>query len=337
MGDERRSLSRRDVLRASAGGAAGLLTGLAGCSSLNPLSSSAIGRVPNDAESAFSIDVGAVMGDEGVTTLTNVYLDRQSEYDWYEGPTDYEEVLEEFDDEVGLEATQTDSLVGFSEYSDWGFVGSYYGYLFSGGWDQDDVLDAYEDQYPDADDDEYGAQVIYEPEDPDWQMALGVLGDNWYVMGMQDAVEDAIDVGRGEEDKIDQELRSGFKSTSDSPVRYVGEMGSWMTSGEVSGEDDTVDLEPLDEVDTVSGSVYKSGDTRGVENTFAAEDQNAAEDVLDVLEGYLALIESDQYTSEATEDVVGDIDLQQNGSDVVASYEKSVSDLEDLMEDTMEA
>lgn len=332
--------SRRSVLKAAAGlGGAGVLTTLAGCSSVESAigmgSSGGTGSVPEDAESVYTIEAGAIVGDEAVTTLADAYLEIRAEADWYEGPEDYEEALDQFEDETGLDATMAGTITAFSEYSDYGAVSQYSGTIFTGEWEQDDVVDAYEDNY-EADEEEYEGKTVYEPES-EYQSAMGILGNDRYVIGSLDAVEDVIDVDGGNEDGIDSELKSAFDSTRDAPIRYAGEGPSWVDTGEVEQNGESVDTEPLGDVEFVSGAVYKSGDAIGVETTMHAEDEEVAGDVVDVIEGYIAMIENDEYTAEIVKEEVGELEIEQDGSEAVITYEKAVSEIEDAIEEQSES
>jgi len=332
--------SRRSVLKAAAGlGGAGVLTTLAGCSSVENAigmgSGGGTGSVPEDAESVYTIEAGAIVEDEAVTTLADAYLEMRAEVDWYEGPEDYEEALDEFEDETGLDATMAGTITAFSEYSDYGVASEYAGMIFTGEWEQDDVVDAYEDNY-EADEEEYEGKTIYEP-DGEYQPAMAILGDNRYVVGRLDAVEDVIDVEGGDEDGLDSELQSAFDSTRDAPIRYAGEGPSWIDTGEVEQNGESVDTEPLDDVDFVSGAVYKSGEAIGVETTMHAEDEEVAADIVDVVEGIIAITENDEYTAEIIKEEVGEVGVERDGSNVVLTYQKDVSEIEDAIEEQSES
>ncbi|MEF8830334.1 MAG: twin-arginine translocation signal domain-containing protein [Halobacteriales archaeon] len=331
--------SRRDVLRtAGALGAAGLATSLAGCQQVQNMvgmGSNRTNQVPEDADSALFVDVGAVMDDDGVKTIANAYLDEISQSEYYEGPDDYEELKDRFEDEADLDPSEIQWQIGFSEYSDYGVTSEYGGSLFEANWAEDDVVDALEDNNDVSyDDDDHEGKTVYEPES-DYGSYLGVISGSKYVIGSQDAVEDAIDVAAAGGDKMDQELRDAYGSTRNAPVRYVGGMVPNLSeTTSVGGEE--LDVTPLSDVERVAGAVYKDGDKRGTENTMDVEDENDAEDVADVLDGYFALVSEGEYVSDIAKDVADEIEVEQNGSEVVVRYETTVSDVEDAIEESFE-
>lgn len=292
-------------------------------------------QVPEDADSALFVDVQAVMNDDGVKAVTNAYLDEISQNEYYEGPDDFEGAKEEFSDQADLDPSELQWQIGFSEYSDYGITSEYGGSVFEANWAEDDVVDAMEDNNDVSyDDDEHEGKTVYEPES-DYGSFLGVISDSRYVIGSQNAVEDAIDVAAAGGDKMDQELRDAYGSTRNAPVRYVGEMVPNLSETTYVG-DQEYDVTPLSDVERVAGSVYKDGDNRGTENTMLVDDEDDAEDVADVLEGYFALVSEGEYVSDVAKDIADEVEVEQNGTDVVVRYETTVSDVEDAIDEAFE-
>lgn len=327
--------SRRHVLKALAGaGAAGVTTALAGCSTVeNALGGSGgdVSTVPEDAESVVTVDVAAVIDDEAVQRVTDAYLELRAQAEWYEGPEDYEALLEEFEDETGLDATQATALTGFSEYSEYGLYSGYGGTIFTGQWDESEVVDAYEDGGT-ADEREYEGATVYEDPEYDQQPVLGVLGDGRYVMGYRDVVEDVIDVTAGEKDGLDSDLQSTYSSTRSAPIRYAGEMPSWVESGDVRQGGTTLDTSVLEGVDFVSGSVSKSDGNVSTETTMHAQDEETAEDVTDLVNGALVIVENGEGTDERVREEIDEIEVERDGDTVVLTYAKAVEEIEALIE-----
>lgn len=332
--------SRRDVLRTAAGiSATGLLTGLAGCSAvadnLPMVGENHLEYVPEDAKSVTYADVNAVLDDESVKRLSNVYIDEASKSEYYSGPEDYGEARESFEDETDLPPAEVNYQVSFSEYSEYGLAGQYYATIVDSDWAEDDVVDAYEENYGDQyEDEDYGEGTIYVPSN-EWSPHVGVVTDGTYAHGRRTAIEDVIDVERGEEDAIEDPVRSGYEGTRDAPVRFAGEMPPWI-EGDTSGPGgQEFSLEPFQNTEYVAGSVYESGSKRGAETTILAGDEDTAIDIEDVVSGYISVVSASEYTSKELETVLEDSTVERNGRKVVVGYEAEVDELESLLEDAM--
>jgi hypothetical protein len=339
--------SRRDVLRtAAAVGATGLVSGLAGCSTVAdnlPIGGETnVDLVPEDAESVTHVDVNAVLDDEATKRLMNAYIEKAKESDYYDGPDDYEEAREDWEDETELPTSAVKNQVSFSEYSEYGVVGEYYGTIVEADWPEDEVVSNYEEnQEIEYDDDDYEDYTIYVPEEsPEYRTPpiIGVISDGTYVTGPESAVEDVIDVDRGEEDALEDPLKSGFEDTRNAPVRYVGEMPPFVQQeDEFTGpEGEVYSLEAVQDAEYASGSVYKSGDTRGTEMTIRASDENDAQDIEDLVSGYISVVRGQEDVSSELKTILEETTVERNGKDVTVSYEASVDRLEELLEEAME-
>jgi hypothetical protein len=323
-------------------GATGVLSGLAGCSAVaDRLPVGGGGQhlefVPEDAESVTYVDASAVLNDDATKRLMNAYIDEASSSDYYDGPEDYEEAREQFEDETDLPPSEVDYQVSFSEYSDYGMVGEYYGTIASASWDEDAVVDAYEKNYGVTyTDDEYEGHTVYVA-DSEYVPQIGVLEDGLYVTGPIPAIEDVIDVKRGEEDALEDPLKSGYTSTRSAPVRYVGEMPpSVQQQDEFTGPEGKVySLEAIQDAEYASGSVYKNGNKRGTRTTIRAADEADAKDIEDLTSGYISVLEGQEGMDEEAEEILGNVTVERNGRDVVVSYEATVERLEELLDEAM--
>jgi hypothetical protein len=323
-------------------GATGVLSGLAGCSQVAdrlPVGGGGgqVRFVPEDAESVTYVDASAMLNDDATKRLMNAYIDEASSSDYYDGPEDYEEAREQFEDETDLPPSEVDYQVSFSEYSDYGLVEEYYGTIASANWDEDEVVAAYEDNYGiEYDDDDYEDYTVYVA-DSEYVPQIGVLEEGLYVTGPIPAIEDVIDVKRGEEDALDDPLKSGYTSTRDAPMRYVGEMPpSVQQQDEFTGpEGEVYSLEAIQDAEYAAGSVYKSGDERGTRTTIRADDEADAKDIEDLMSGYISVLEGQEGMDEEAEEILGNITVERNGRDVVVSYEATIERLEELLEEAM--
>jgi hypothetical protein len=346
---EGNTTSRRDVLRTGAAlSGLAVTASLSGCSAINSLIGGGTGtgqvkKLPEDTEMAVSIDIDAILEDDGTKDIVNASIEAQaaqaeeSYYGEYNGPEDFDDALSQFEDEYDLDPKEVDLGTMFFEYNEYGSADSEYaGFVFKSGWSEDDIVDAIEEGGSELDEDEHNGKTVYESESDYNPTYLGVLGDNQYVVGSEDAVEDVIDVRTDGGDKMDEELRNGFTSTKGSaPFRFVSEIPDDTFPDEYGYGDDAVDVEGFDEAIWVAGSVYTDGDTRGVDVTIKADEEGAAEDMGDTIDAFLTF-GADQIPDDDLADEVDAIEVEQNGKKVTINYETTVDDITGMIEDAYE-
>jgi hypothetical protein len=338
--------SRRDVLRAGAGLlTAGALGASAGCTQVQEavpgLGGGGSGRAkqaPEDSQAVGYVDVQATLNSKATTEVVNAYLGVASQSEYYEGPEDYEEALETAEDESDLDPSGLQWAVGFGDYSS---DEPYGGVLFNSNWAEDDVVDAIEETGSDLDDDEYEGQTIYVPQGEYATGSMGVLGNGKFVVGSENAVEDTIDVSKGNEDPIEQELAGAFNSTQNSGlVRFAGEVpDDTIPDSYPPRGDDSIDLSAFQDVPYAGGSLYtkSGGDTVGMEMTMQAEDNSHAEDLKEQTEALITLAENREGTPSDAEDILSEITVQiRNNTNVAISYEAPLDDVVDSIEGTAE-
>lgn len=321
-------LTRRDVLRTGAGvSAVAALGGLAGCSGLTGggggESEGGVQGLPEDAGAAAVIDAEAVRTDDATAALVNAFLDVQAEREYYDGPENYEAVLDEFENETGLDPEGASTLTPFfgwgGEYSP--VDGEFAAARFEADWSAEDVVDSLEENGGSYSDEAYADGTLYEP-DEEYRSYLGVLGDGRYVVGTEDAVTDTLDVEAGEADAIPETLQSAYAETRTAPVRFVSGVPEDEVPESAGGQFDT---SVFRNVESVAGSVYADGDTRGIETTLAAGSESDAEDIADIIDGGLTVVEQDAPEAVAAE--LDAVEVTQDGTGVTVSYEATVDEL----------
>jgi hypothetical protein len=300
-------------------------------------SSSALASVPDGVTLALTVDAEAVRNDDATKTLVNAWFEGRTEGTSRDDrPENYDDLLARFEDDFGLDPTAVSSLTPFFN------GGSFYGFGASGGaavvaadWSAEDITDSLSDSMGNSyEEDEHYGQPIYHPETDRYFGAaiwLGVLGDGEYVIGSEGAVRETIEVHLGEVESLDGRMQEAYGATRDAPVRFVLDLPLGLIPDEIERDDTTVQLEPLNEVATVAGSVYRDGNTRGVEVTMAADDTDTAENLVDTVEGYIAFAEEGT-EREALVEALNEVAVSRDGSDVVLRYESTVDDLADTVQ-----
>jgi hypothetical protein len=333
------SPSRRDLLRS--GAALTALTTLAGCSGLMDSlgedgSAGPLATVPDGVTLALTVDAEAVRDDDATKTLVNAWFEGRAEGTARDDrPESYDDLLSRFEDDFGLDPTAVSSFAPFFN------GGGFYGLGARGGaavvtadWSAEDITDSLSDSMGNSyEEDEHYGQPIYHPETDSFYGAgiwLGVLGDGEYVVGWEGAVRETIEVSLGEVESLDGRMQEAHAATRDAPIRFVLDIPLGLVPDEIERDDTTVQLEPLNEVATVAGAVYRDGNTRGVEVTMAADDTATAENLVDTVEGYLAFAEQGT-ERETMAEALDEVTVSRDGSDVVLRYESTVDDLADTV------
>jgi len=350
-----RERTRRGFLRL--GGAviaAGATGGLAGCGALGDgggdgggsSSTEALNVVPAEVTSVTYADVGGMIESDNVTTLLNTTLDLASEQATeegrdYEGPEDKEEFLDEMENESGLDPREMDEAIGFGKTPEVADGEAepveYAATWFTAGWTEDELVDAVEDDgegTPLGEPDSEEVPRIYPPEDDVSQTYLGVIAEGEYVVGREDAVEDAIDVSTGDMESVSGDLPDAYGSVQSGLLKAASTVPDDSVPEEgVGGDGVELDAELLQQVDGSGFSMYESGEDVGMEASVSLASEDAATDLRDILRGAIAGIE--QAVQE--EDLAAEVDALQNsverdGTTVSMSYENGTETVAELME-----
>lgn len=326
--------TRRETLQAGTG-LVGLaaLGGLAGCSGmLGESGGDELDDAPGDAGAAAYVDAEAVRTDDATEAVVNAWLGIQAEREFYDGPEDFQGMLDDFEEETGLDPSGLSSMTPFFAWSEEGFTPfdqEFYAFRFRAEWSEDEVVGSLEDSggasYEES---EHEGVTVYEP-DTEFSPQFAVLEEGTYLLGTADAVTATIDVREADGEAMDQSLRDAYANTRSGPVRFVSTIPERLVPE--SGPDAEVQFDILTDVEHVAGSIYADGDVRGIETTFATGDESTADDLSSVLDGFFTL-GSDEARNEALAGALGEIEVEQSGTDVVVTYEATVEDLVDLIE-----
>jgi len=329
-------IGRRKLLRSAAGLASvAALGSTAGCLDSVPFvggSSGAVNAVPDSSDALMYANVDTIREDEGVKTLTNTYLEQRASYGGGDELEDYEDVLELIEDEYDIDPAQVHEVTAFTEYGDQ-LASDYGGAIVKAELSAEEFKDAIEEwDNINFEESERSGSVVYEPEEEGGPW-VGTLGSNQVVIGTEDAVKDAMDVSNGDDDALGGDLKSAYDNARDAPVKFAADVPDPEDYSSLPEEDeggDSIDFGPIADVETLSGAVYKNGDARGLEVTLNATDNDAAEDVEEMLNDVKDEIEGS--VSGTAEDILDDISIERNGSSVTVSVEKTISELEDIIE-----
>ena len=332
--------SRRSILRAGGIAATTLAAGsLAGCvdslGNLGSAGSNPIDDVPPVADALFTVDMNTFLADDGVRTTYNAWLEARAKSEWYDGPTTLSGTLENFAQTEGFDLRDLSSLTAFFSFDGEGGLTSNdgTGYIFEGSWDEATVLGIVNHEYVTYTESTYNGHTIHEGDD-EYAATVGVIADGKYVLGGPDAVRGAIDVAEDDTDPLGGPVADAYRATDAGPVRFATSFREDWVPEEVAGREGPIDLSSVAAVETVGGSIYRRGNTRGLEVTLNAPDGTTATEIEDVLTGLLTLARHNVAAEEDSPDylleLIEDTSVERSGSTVTATVERTVSELETI-------
>ena len=332
--------SRRQLMKVSGAAlASALTTSIAGCTTVSDSlpsigSPSDMEKIPEDVDVVARGDVEATLEDDAVTTFVNRYLEIISQDEYYEGPEDKEDVLDEFEDETDLELQAADTAMGFSKYppEDQRDYDPYIGLWLETDWSEDDVVDSLEDQGLEFDETTHEDETLYEPDQEYQTLYMGSLGSGEYVLGTEDAVEEAIEVYVDETDSVDDDFADAFDETADEPFRFVGTVPEGrLPSDSVDVGGDSVNPQDYATVNYVAGTAYHDGDDVGVTVKLLTESESDATDVKQGIEGAISATKA-EVEDEDAEDALDSLEVSRDGAIVVVEAAKTVEEATELLE-----
>jgi len=209
--------------------------------------------------------------------------------------------------------------------------------VVSADWDEDELLDAIE-RNATVEADEYNDRPFYEVE-PDDEMSdtfyMAGLAEGTFSFGEEEAVRDTVDVAVGDADALSGELREELDRLEGDYVSFAMTTPDYDLGDEL-GDDPTapdLDLGAFDEINVVSGSYYTDGDSLGTSFNLRTATEEDAEDIESAIDGILFFAGTLTGEVEAIDDLLDEIDIEREDSTVVVSYETTVDDLIETMEE----
>lgn len=285
-----------------------------------------LGLVPGGADSVVFVNVDQATSDDQIRAVVDTYLELTPEE-----PDTMEDALADFENETGLDPDGLHQVTAFSRYDEDTGSGAteYSASILRTSWEEDDVVSAVEDDDGvSLRETSYRGVTVYEPENGELGTSsyLAVLGEETYVVGTQEAVEDVVDRDEGEGEAFEGELRDAFE---DSRTGYV-QFAFRFPEEQVPTEGQQLDTEKLRAISIVTGSYYVEADRLGVETTLYATGESEAQDVEDVMGGALALVRGTT-TNDELKTELRNVEVTRDGTVVTINYENSVESIQDLL------
>jgi hypothetical protein len=305
--------------------------------------------VPEDVDVVMYMDPG-VAEDETtadlVNGLINISKDQQGEF--YSGPDDYEAVMEQAESNSSLDIDDLNSVTVYGKYPDnaSSTVGmaqdSYVGVLVNSEWSEAEFMNEVENG-TDYEEDEYEGRTIYEQTSASaagTEGYIGVLGDGQYVIGTEDAVEDAIDVETGSMDPFSGDLRTAYDDTRSGENTYLKFAANFPEeetleqagTGVASSEQFTA----VTNIAAMSGSYYTDGDGIGMQMRLETGNEDDADDLAALVDGGVTTVKQSARTNE-TQRLLDEVEVSRDGTVVKMTFESPVDRIVGAWEAAIEA
>ncbi|QSG11991.1 Uncharacterized protein HSBGL_1574 [Halapricum desulfuricans] len=336
-----REYTRRDLMQKGVAGAGFVTLGsLAGCGSIgggngngNGNGSTAGDTVPAKAEAIVSMDVEAMLNDDDLRDVGDTVLEELQQFGQGEGnlPEDVDSAIEMAREEADLDPTGFRSGTLFMQVEGSGANEDYAGIVMETDWSEDDLIGFLESEGDsDLEESEYSGKTIYSGADTD-EGGMAVLSDGRYVIGPTAVLEDVIDVVNGDADAIGSELTDLYDMTTEGHVQFA----TVVPEGSLEDMDtEEIEIESLDQIEYVSGSVYKTDSAYGVETNMWAGD--AASQLKEDVEFAIDAATRLEDTSEALKSRLEDVRVESADQTVTVSYEEDIAQVKEAAQTYIE-
>ncbi|MFW6017864.1 MAG: hypothetical protein ACOCPX_03510 [Halapricum sp.] len=291
--------------------------------------------VPARAGAVVSMDVQAMLNDDDLRDMGDTVLQQlRTIDDSGDLPEDVDSAIEMAQQEADLDPTGFQQGLLFMELEQSDVDEEYVGIAMQTDWTESELVDSIESEGDESlQQSEYGGFPIYTSED-DEEGGLAVLSDGQYVLGTVEVLEGVIDVVNGDADPIAGELATLYDDTTAGHVAFA----TAVPEGALDEEDfqeDEVSLDNVDEIEYMSGSVYKTDTTYGLEMNMWTADAQTSEDLRDELDNVLSALTLSDEVDDDLADRINDIEVTVSGQTVTMSYEEDIEQVKTYVENNL--
>jgi hypothetical protein len=270
-----------------------------------------------------------MLSDQNVRDVVNKFLEEAAAEGQYEGPMTMEEVLSQAEGESELDPSGFHSMTMFMQVEGQAAVEDYLGMLFETDWTAQEMIDAADGLGEDVEEGSYQGVTTYTTTDATGETTMAAdLGGGTFALGMQSAVEDAIDVSTGNGNALSGDLSTYFDQTSGGYMRFASMIPEEQIPEGGSGG---TSIPGLQQLRYVSGSFYSESSNLGIDINMHTTDSESATDLSSNLDSILAFAAQDIQDPTAQE-IVENIEFEASGQTATMSYVESVSQINTYVE-----
>ena len=296
-------------------------------------SSMAGDTVPAKAEAVVSIDVEAMLNDDDLRDVGDTALEELQQFGQGESdlPSDVDSAIEMAREEADLDPTGFRRGTLFMQVEESGADEDYAGMIMETDWSEDDLITFLESEGDsDLEESDYSGKTIYSGADTE-EGGMAVLSDGRYVIGPTAVLEDVIDVVNGDAEAVESELMDLYDETTEGHVQFA----TVVPEGSFEDMDsEEIEIESLDQIEYMSGSVYKTDSDYGVETNLWAGD--AASQLKEDIEFAIDAASRLEETSQEVKTRLEDVQVVVTDQTVTVSYEEDIEQVKTAVESYIE-
>jgi hypothetical protein len=258
-----------------------------------------------------------------------------------EDPQTFDDALDVFKRETGIDLRQFDGGVFFGDVSQSGEGDGYFGIIIKGDFNKNDLLSALEENMGEnLDTVEYKGYEIYTGANE--QAALCFLSDKMLVIGGMTPVKDVIQVKGGDREQLSGEILDTYNSLGDALIKVASEVppdqtGERLPSG--SGESQ-LDLSAFSDVEKAGVALTKAAHTISLNANLYFTDSKSAEDaekLLSFIGLFVDLLPIPEQGQTLLPGLLDKLQVEREDKMLTISIELTVSEIEDMIESSNSA
>jgi hypothetical protein len=318
--------------------------------------------VPEGATSITYADVGGMIEDDTVGDFLTEVFSTAGEQEDYDGPADREEMLDDIEEQTGLDPREMNEAVGFSKTPETPGTATpgpdeieqtatqYSGTWLTAGWSEDGIVAAIESQSGqfELESSEHSGYTVYEPvpageetppsgvESETPPARMGVIADGEYVTGTEEAVKDALDVAAGDTNSATDELRDVYSGVRGGLLKMASTVPEnlpqdSLPQGTVGEGDVEIQPERLEELQGGALVFYTDGSDMNMSASMTAESEESAGHVVEIIDGAIASmkrnVENDDLAAK-----LDDVSVEQDGRSVSVDYANDLASISEIID-----
>lgn len=305
-------------------------------------------QVPEDVDMVMYMDP-SVTEDQTTKELVNGLIDisKEQQGEFYTGPDDYEEMMEDTESNSSLDMDKLNSLMLYAKYpentsSTMGLPDdSYLGFIVDSEWSEDEFMNEVENG-TEYEEDEYEGHTLYVQQNVSEDGSrgyIGVLEDGLYVLGTEDAVEDAIEVQKGSMKSFDGDLRKAYDDTRSGDNTYLKFAATFPDEEKLEQAGATMSSDQqftaFTNIDVMAGSYYTSDEEIGMQMRLETGNEDDADDLASIVDGGVTTVKQSS-KSEETQALLDEVEVEQDGTVVKMTFQSSTDLIIDAWEVAIE-
>ena len=300
-----------------------ILTMVAGCETTELI---ATDFIPQDANMIANIKISQILNDRD---LRDAYDEIEKEAGQ---PQTLEEALDELADEIGLDLRDFSEAVVFADTVTLTQTG-YLGVIVEGSFSQTQLISAIEQQAgEELTTTSYKGYTLYT--DAGQESGITFLSSRVLLVGTMEAVRDAIDVSKGDQEPLSGVIVDAYNQLGDALIKLAFELPEEVTQAlteEVVPGEIPISLDPFADIDIVGFALNKEGEAMTIQITPHFLSTDSAQDARDTLSGAITLLRLMVEIPEIDQ-LLGKVEVSVADSWVTIALEITISEIEWLME-----